>query len=231
MLFSLDAAYDRTACRRTRLLFPWNSAAHEPRCDLTEAAAIIPPDGMRHYCLVYTTARQNVRQYQYLEGSRRWGAHLTLDGYCAALTDRRRTTARSPCAKRGSFPHHQVARIPLRPPPLHWRRRARVVRCDVRRYHLECIPALLQARINGDGLSPARVQLGHQNEQHGLHTITSIALTVREPASSLPQSLTYAAAIRCQASYEMEKTPVSDRPIDRCFRVAYDTPSSTHPKE
>src|ERR1700719_293601 len=133
--------------------------------------------------------------------------------------------------KRGSFPHHQVARIPLRPPPLHRRRRARVVRCDVPRYHLECISALLQARINGDGLSPARVQLSHQNEQHGLHTITSIALTVRELASSLSRSLTYAAAIRCQASYEMEKTPVSDRPIDRCFRVAYDTPSSTHPKE
>ena len=59
---------------------PLNSAAHELRCDLTEAAAIITPDGMRHYCLVYTTARQYVRRYQYLEGSRRWGAHLTLDG-------------------------------------------------------------------------------------------------------------------------------------------------------
>jgi hypothetical protein len=140
--------------------------------------------------------------------------------------------------KRSLFPHHQVARILLRPSPLHWRRRARVVRCDVRGHHLERISALLQARINGDGLSPARVQLSHQNEQHGFHTITSIALTscsrafgrflapaiglvLREPVSSLPQFLTYAAAIRCQASYEMEETPVSDKPIDCYCRVAY----------
>jgi hypothetical protein len=59
---------------------PWNSAAHEPRCDMTGAAAIIPPDGMRHYCLVYATERQYVRRYQYLEGSRCRGVHLTLDG-------------------------------------------------------------------------------------------------------------------------------------------------------
>jgi hypothetical protein len=136
------------------------------------------------------------------------------------------------CTRARSFPDHQIARILLRPSPLHRRRRARVVRCDVRRHHVECVPALLQARIHGDGLSPARVQLSHQNEQHGLHMILTPAIgsAVREWASSLPQSLTYAAAIRCRASYEMEWTPVSDPPIDRYRSAAYDTPSSTHPE-
>ncbi len=66
-------------------------------------------------------------------------------------------TFASPAIRRGSFPHHEVARILSRPRPLHWRRLARVVRCDVRGCHLECISALLQARIRGHSLSPARV--------------------------------------------------------------------------
>jgi hypothetical protein len=57
MLFSfVDAAYDRQRAGARGYSSPWNSAAHEPRCDMTGAAAIILPDGMRHYCLVYATA-------------------------------------------------------------------------------------------------------------------------------------------------------------------------------
>src|SRR5271165_4590686 len=78
--------------------------------------------------------------------------------------------------KRDSFAYHDVARILSRPGPLHWRRLAGVIRRDVRGCHLERIPALLQARIRGHGLTPARVQLSQQNEQHGLHTVTSISL-------------------------------------------------------
>jgi hypothetical protein len=75
----------------------------------------------------------------------------------------------------------------------------------------------------------------NERVDHVANTLTilspAIGIVARELASSLPQVLTYAAAIRCQASYEMEWTPVSDSPIDCYCRVAYNTPSSTHPKE
>src|SRR5258708_5261710 len=62
MLFSfVDAAYDRTACRRTRLLFPLIFGSARTAMRLMGAAAIIPPGGMRHYCLRYTTAPAPVR--------------------------------------------------------------------------------------------------------------------------------------------------------------------------
>jgi len=76
------------------------------------------------------------------------------------------------------FPNRQVARILLRPSTLHGRGRASVVCRDVCSCDLERIPTLFQARICGHGLCPARVQLRHQNKQHGFHTIPSIALTL-----------------------------------------------------
>jgi hypothetical protein len=57
----------------------------------------------------------------------------------------------------GSFPHHGEARILAQPRPLHWRRLARVVRCEVRGGHLEGLPALLEARIRAHGVNPACV--------------------------------------------------------------------------
>jgi hypothetical protein len=133
------------------------------------------------------------------------------------------------------FAHDEVARIPLRPRALHRRRHACVVRSDVCGSHLERIPALFEARIGGQGLSPARVDLRHQNEQHGFHsiTLTSCSSLRRAQAIEGGSPLRFcpcAAATRCRAGYEKDPSKLSMPPKDRYRYVAYSTPSSKHPE-
>jgi len=93
----MDAAYDRTACRRTRLplLLIFGSARPAMRHDEGRGdypagrdAPLLSPlydsaryDSARYDSARYDSARVSVRRYQYLEGSRCRGAHLTLKGH------------------------------------------------------------------------------------------------------------------------------------------------------
>src|SRR5882757_9235409 len=88
MLFSfMDAANDRTACRRTRLplLLIFGSARPAMQHDGSRGdypagrdAPLLSP--------LYDSARVSVRRYEYLEGSRCRGAHLTLKGHAVVPT-------------------------------------------------------------------------------------------------------------------------------------------------
>jgi hypothetical protein len=62
--------------------------------------------------------------------------------------------AARPIVRRSSFPRHEVARILLRPPPLHWRRLAHVVRCDVRGCHLKNVMSAAPARAHRGESAP-----------------------------------------------------------------------------
>ena len=101
--------------------------------------------------------------------------------------------------------------------------------------HPERIPALLEARICGQGLSPACVDLRHQNEQHGFHMIiltscSSLRHGQAIEAGSLLRFYPYGAATRCRAGYEKDSSKLSMPPKARYRYVAYSTPSSKHPE-